>query len=109
MRKVVLSLMLGLSLSTGLAGCAALMGGKEGPKIYDQATGPQTIAFDNKLYQTRGEPMPLKDDQVIKVGMAEGFELYQLKGGGGGMTSATVDQVYIKTADGRYQALVRLP
>lgn len=109
MRKALLSVMLGLSLSTGLVGCAALMQGKaEGPKTYDQATGAQTIAFDNKLYQTRGEPLPLKEDQLIKVGMAEGFELYQLKGGGGG-TIASVDQIYIKTAENRYQALIRLP
>lgn len=100
---VKLALVTGL-LSLSLVGCAAWMGGRE--VAYDPASGTQTLAFQEGIYQTRGEALPLRSDQVQKVGTAEGLELYQLKGGGGGTRST--DILYVKTKDGRFQPMMRI-
>lgn len=86
-----------------LVGCAATMGKSQA--AYDPSRGTQTVAFHDGIYQTRGVALPLRDDQLVKVGTAEGLELYQLKGGGGG---PAVEVLYVKTTDGRYQPLTRI-
>lgn len=106
MRKSLLALSLCLGL-TGVMmnGCAGMMQGKSAT-AYDQQQGTRTLAFENKIYQTRGEALPLKDDQVVSLGIVEGLEVFQLKGGGGGQGQA--DLIYVKTVDGRYQPLTRI-
>lgn len=101
-----LALMAGLS-GVLMTGCAAMRGEKATEVVYEPAMGPQTVAFNNGIYQTRGEALPLRQDQLTEVGTAEGFKLFRLSGGGAG-GAPQGDIIYIKTANNRYQALVRI-
>lgn len=106
---LALALCAGVIGSTSIlaTGCSAMMQSRASEQAYNPSTGTQTIAFNNGIYQSRGEALPLKDDQLAVVGTAEGYNLYRLKGGGAGGTPQA-DMLYIKTTDGRYQALVRV-
>lgn len=107
MRKSLLALSLCLGMTGVLmSGCAGMMHGKS-QTAYDQQQGTRTVAFENRIYQTRGEALPLKDDQVVSLGIVEGLEVFQLKGGGAG-AQGQADLIYVKTVDGRYQPLVRI-
>lgn len=90
-----------------MTGCAAMRGEKATEVVYEPGMGPETIAFNNGIYQTRGEVLPLRQDQLTEVGQAEGYTLFRLSGGGAG-GAPQGDILYIKTADNRYQALVRI-
>ena len=87
-----------------LTSCAQALQGKVEAAV-DPALGPQTLAFQNGIYQTRGEALPLRDEDLIRVGVSEGLVLYRLRGGGGG---AFADVLYVKSARGGFQALVRI-
>ncbi len=106
------SKLFGLALVAGLAGallagCAGMRGEKATEVVYEPSMGAETIAFNNGIYQTRGEALPLRNDQLTQVGNAEGYTLFRLSGGGAG-GAPQGDILYIKTGDNRYQALVRI-
>ncbi|HEY9856258.1 MAG TPA: hypothetical protein V6D05_11000 [Stenomitos sp.] len=108
MRSKLFSLALVVAMSgLVMTGCAAMRGQKATEVVYESSLGPETIAYNNGIYQTRGEALPLRQDQLSEVGQAEGYKLYRLSGGGAG-GAPQGDILYIKTADGRYQALVRI-
>lgn len=101
------SKLLGLALAGLLmTGCAAMRGQTE-EIVYEPGMGAETVAFNNGIYQTRGEALPLRQDQLTEVGTAEGYTLFRLSGGGAG-GAPQGDILYIKTKENRYQALVRI-
>lgn len=105
------SKLFGLALAAGLTGllmtgCAA-MRGQADEVVYEPSMGSETVAFNNGIYQTRGEALPLRQDQLTEVGTAEGYTLFRLSGGGAG-GAPQGDILYIKTKENRYQALVRI-
>lgn len=70
---------------------------------YDPALGVQTLEHNGIIYQTVGQPMEGSESDLVAVGMAEGFVLYQLAGGGAG--TAERNLLFIQTKDGKFQAL----
>lgn len=108
MRSKLFGLMVVAGLSgLMMTGCAAMRGSQASEVVYEPSMGTETIAYNNGIYQTRGEELPLREDQLTQVGQAEGYALYRLSGGGAG-GAPQGDILYIKTADNRYQALVRI-
>ena len=87
-----------------LTSCAQALQGKAEAAL-DPTLGTQTVAFQNSIYQSRGEALPLREEELVKVGVSEGLTLYRLRGGGGG---AFADILYVKSARGGFQALVRI-
>lgn len=70
---------------------------------YDPTLGQQTLVYDGLIYQTVGQPMEGDVSDLVAVGTSEGFVLYQLPGGGAG--GAARNLLFIRTVDGRFQAL----
>jgi hypothetical protein len=70
---------------------------------YDPALGQETIIHDGLVYQTVGEPMEGDVSDLVAIGTAEGYVLYQLPGGGAGRGGQNL--LFIQTKDGRFQAL----
>lgn len=70
---------------------------------YDPSLGQQTLVYEGMIYQTVGQPMEGKESDLVAVGTSEGFVLYQLPGGGAG--GAARNLLFIRTVDGRFQAL----
>lgn len=93
--------------SVMLGGCAGMMQQSRSQSAYDQSRGPLTVSFDNKIYQSRGDALPLREDQLIRVGTSQGYTIYQLRGGGGGPKPNT-ETIFVRTTDGNYLTLVRV-
>ena len=66
---------------------------------YDPALGQQTLVHDGLIYQTVGQPLEGDESDLVAVGTAEGFVLYQLPGGGAGTAGRNL--LFIRTKDGR--------
>jgi hypothetical protein len=103
LQQLALASMVAGLLSTG---CAGLMQQSHPQSAYDQQRGTLTVSVNNRFYQSRGEALPLRDDQMVKVATAEGYDLYRLKGGGGGRPGP--DVLYVKTTAGDYLTLIRV-
>lgn len=71
--------------------------------VYDPALGQETIIHEGLVYQTIGQPMEGDESDLVAVGTAEGYVLYQLPGGGAGQPGRNL--IFIKTVDNRFQAL----
>lgn len=108
----MLKLRLGATLA--LAGAIMLVGCQPGQIrqaaeepteqiVYDPAIGQETLVHDGLVYQTVGEPLEGDESDLVAVGTAEGYVLYQLPGGGAGEPGRNL--LFIKTKDGRFQAL----
>lgn len=70
---------------------------------YDPALGQETLIHDGLIYQTVGQPLEGDVSDLVAVGTAEGYVLYQLPGGGAGTAGRNL--LFIRTTDGRFQAL----
>lgn len=70
---------------------------------YDPAMGGEILIHNGIVYQTVGEPMESDMNDLQAVGTAEGYVLYQLPGGGAGEGGRNL--IFIRTVDGRFQAL----
>jgi len=70
---------------------------------FDPALGQETIVHNGIIYQTVGEPMEGDESNLVAVGTSEGYVLYQLPGGGAGLGGRNL--LFIRTTDGRFQAL----
>lgn len=70
---------------------------------YDPALGQQTLVYDGIIYQTVGQPLEGSESDLVAVGTSEGYVLYQLPGGGAGQPGRNL--IFIRTVDGRFQAL----
>jgi|GEM_PF-1885430 len=70
---------------------------------YDPALGQETLVHDGLIYQTVGQPLEGDESDLVAVGTAEGYVLYQLPGGGAGTAGRNL--LFIRTTDGRFQAL----
>lgn len=70
---------------------------------YDPAVGQETLIHDGLIYQTVGQPLEGDVSDLVAVGTAEGYVLYQLPGGGAGTAGRNL--LFIRTTDGRFQAL----
>lgn len=107
MRKLRLGALLALASMTMLVGCqpGQVRQAQEKPAqvAYDPALGQETIVHNGIVYQTVGEPMEGDESDLVAVGTAEGFVLYQLPGGGAGTSGRNL--LFIRTTDGRFQAL----
>ncbi len=108
MRKLRLGAILALASATMLVGChpAQVRQASEEQSqqiAYNPALGQETLVHDGIVYQTVGEPMEGNESDLVAVGTSEGYVLYQLPGGGAG--GAGRNLLFIKTTDGRFQAL----
>lgn len=108
MLKMRLGAILALTSLTLLAGCHSgqVRQASEQPTqqvAYDPALGQETLIHDGLVYQTIGEPMEGDVSDLVAVGTAEGYVLYQLPGGGAGQGGQNL--LFIQTKDGRFQAL----
>lgn len=70
---------------------------------YDPAMGGEILIHNGIVYQTVGEPMEGDMADLQAVGTSEGYVLYQLPGGGAGEGGRNL--LFIRTVDGRFQAL----
>jgi len=70
---------------------------------YDPALGQQTLVHDGIIYQSVGQPLEGDVSDLVAVGTAEGYVLYQLPGGGAGTAGRNL--LFIRTKDGKFQAL----
>jgi len=108
MRKLRLGAILALASATMLVGCqpAQVRQAADEPSqqvAYDPALGQETLVHDGLVYQTVGEPMEGDESDLVAIGTSEGYVLYQLPGGGAGEAGRNL--LFIKTKDGRFQAL----
>lgn len=108
MRKRCIGAFLALAGALALAGChpAQVRQAADEPTqqvAYDPALGQETLVHDGLIYQTVGEPLEGDESDLVAVGTAEGYVIYQLPGGGAGEAGRNL--IFIKTTDGRFQAL----
>jgi hypothetical protein len=107
MRKLRLGAILTLASLTMLAGCHSgqVRQAEERPAqvVYDPDLGQETLVHDGIIYQTIGEPMEGSVSDLVAIGTAEGYVLYQLPGGGAGESGRSL--LFIQAKDGKFQAL----
>ena len=107
MLKIRLGVLLALTSMSLLVGChqGQVRQAEERPSqvAYDPALGQETLVHDGLIYQTIGQPLEGDESDLVAVGTAEGYVLYQLPGGGAGEAGRNL--LFIRTTDGRFQAL----
>lgn len=107
MRKLRFGALLGLASMMLLVGCQpgqVRQAEDQATQVaYDPALGGEILVHDGLVYQTVGEPMEGDENDLQAVGTSEGYVLYQLPGGGAGEGGQNL--IFIRTTDGRFQAL----